>query len=113
MVSEIVHSVLSDNTNRRVTTIEETATKTATTATVKQPKKKAGTSRKNASSTTPAPTIPSDNELVGKSCPLCGKGTIIKGKPRMAAQNGKRVYLQEAFLIITFSLYEAKQICIL
>lgn len=30
MVSEIVHSVLSDNTNRRVTTIEETATKTAT-----------------------------------------------------------------------------------
>lgn len=40
MVSEIVHSVLSDNTNRRVTTIEETATKTATTATVKQPKKK-------------------------------------------------------------------------
>ena len=80
MVSEIVHSVLSDNTNRRVTTIEETATKTATTATVKQPKKKAGTSRKNASSATPAPTIPSDNELVGKSCPLCGKGTIIKGK---------------------------------
>lgn len=40
MVSEIVHSVLSDNTNRRVTTIEETATKTATTSTVKQPKKK-------------------------------------------------------------------------
>lgn len=40
MVSEIVHSVLSDNTNRRVTTIEETATKTATTATVKQPKKR-------------------------------------------------------------------------
>lgn len=39
MVSEIVHSVLSDNTNRRVTTIEETATKTATTSTVKQPKK--------------------------------------------------------------------------
>lgn len=27
MVSEIVHSVLSDNTNRRVTAIEETATK--------------------------------------------------------------------------------------
>ena len=80
MVSEIVYSVLSDNTNRRVTTIEETATKTATTSTVKQPKKKAGTSRKNASSATPAPTIPSDNELVGKSCPLCGKGTIIKGK---------------------------------
>lgn len=39
MVSEIVYSVLSDNTNRRVTTIEETATKTATTSTVKQPKK--------------------------------------------------------------------------
>ena len=55
MVSEIVYSVLSDNTNRRVTTIEETATKTATTSTVKQPKKKAGTSRKNASSATSRP----------------------------------------------------------
>ena len=40
MVSEIVHSVLSDNTNRRVTAIEETATKAATPSTAKQPKKR-------------------------------------------------------------------------
>jgi len=80
MVSEIVHSVLSDNTNRRVTAIEETATKAATPSTAKQPKKKTGTPRKNTSSATSAPAIPSDNELTGKTCPLCGKGTIIKGK---------------------------------
>ena len=79
-VSEIVHSVLSDNTNRRVTAIEETATKAATPSTAKQPKKKTGTPRKNTSSATSAPAIPSDNELAGKTCPLCGKGTIIKGK---------------------------------
>ncbi len=80
MVREIVHSVLSDNTNRRVTAIEETATKAATPSTAKQPKKKTGTPRKNTSSATSAPAIPSDNELAGKTCPLCGKGTIIKGK---------------------------------
>lgn len=66
MVSEIVHSVLSDNTNRRVTAIEETATKAATPSTAKQPKKKTGTPRKNTSSATSAPAIPSDNELAGK-----------------------------------------------
>ena len=80
MVSEIVHSVLSDNTNRRVTTIEETVTKAVTNSTPKQPKKKNGTPRKKTSSATPVPTIPSDDELTGKPCPLCGKGTIIKGK---------------------------------
>lgn len=79
MVSEIVHSVLSDNTNRRVTAIEETATKAATPSTAKQPKKDRHPT-KNTSSATSAPAIPSDNELVGKTCPLCGKGTIIKGK---------------------------------
>lgn len=65
MVSEIVHSVLSDNTNRRVTAIEETATKAATPSTAKQPKKDRHPP-KNTSSATSAPAIPSDNELAGK-----------------------------------------------
>ena len=46
MVSEIVHSVLSDNTNRRVTTIEETATKNCNNRYGQTAEKKAGTSRK-------------------------------------------------------------------
>ena len=91
MVSEIVHSVLSDNTNRRVTTIEEATPQQAATA-AKQPKKKAGTPRKPKAkkekqpvtqATSPsmaASAVPSGDELIGTSCPLCGKGTIIKGK---------------------------------
>lgn len=55
MVSEIVYSVLSDNTNRRVTTIEETATKTATTSTVKQPKKRQGPHEKTLLQPRPLP----------------------------------------------------------
>lgn len=55
MVSEIVHSVLSDNTNRRVTAIEETATKAATPSTAKQPKKKTGTPRKTLLQPRPLP----------------------------------------------------------
>ena len=89
MVAEIVHSVLSDNTNRRVTTIEEVVTKQVAT-TAKQPKKKASTPRKTRAKKeeqdTAQPTSqdavvpPHDDNLIGKSCPVCGKGTIIKGK---------------------------------
>ena len=89
MVAEIVHSVLSDNTNRRVTTIEEAVTKQVAT-TAKQPKKKASTPRKarakKEEQDTAQPTSqdavvpPHDDNLIGKSCPVCGKGTIIKGK---------------------------------
>lgn len=75
MVTEIVHSVLSDSSNRRVTTTEETTGKTTPT---KQPKKKAAAPRPPKAIT--KPTTPAVDEWVGKPCPLCGKGTIIKGK---------------------------------
>lgn len=90
MVSEIVNSVLSDNTNRWVSSTEEVV-KEQTVA--KQPKKKkASTPRKPKAE--PKETLSSANtafpqqaaesqtndELIGKPCPLCGKGTIIKGK---------------------------------
>lgn len=92
MVAEIVHSVLSDNTNRRVTTIEEAVKETVKTE--KQPKKKAATPRKPKAEKATAKKPKeqgSDNaaasaqqgspdEWVGKPCPVCGKGTIIKGK---------------------------------
>ena len=69
MVTEIVHSVLSDNTNRRITvsTNEELVKKTA-------PKKRTPKKKETAAT-------PNNEEIIeGKACPVCGKGIIIKGK---------------------------------
>ena len=94
MVSEIVTSVLSDNTNRRIT-IQETAAQIAEEKPKKEPKKR---SRKPAapiekkqeeksaekavegSGKEGVPVTGETDLLVGQPCPVCGKGTIIKGK---------------------------------
>lgn len=75
-ITEIVNDVLRDNSNRRVTTLSEEDLK-------KKAKKKAIPKKKAATSTTSTdtPTATSNNDpLVGTTCPVCGKGTIIKGK---------------------------------
>ena len=75
-ITEIVNDVLRDNSNRRVTTLSEEDLK-------KKAKKKAAPKKKAATSTTSTdtPTATSTNDpLVGTTCPICGKGTIIKGK---------------------------------
>lgn len=75
-ITEIVNDVLRDNSNRRVTTLSEEDLK-------KKAKKKATPKKKVATSTTSTdtPTATSNNDpLVGTTCPVCGKGTIIKGK---------------------------------
>lgn len=75
-ITEIVNDVLRDNSNRRVTTLSEEDLK-------KKAKKKATPKKKAATSTTSTdtPTATSTNDpLVGTTCPVCGKGTIIKGK---------------------------------
>ena len=70
MVADIVNSVLSDNTNRRVTIMpEETPAKAIEKAAAR---KKAA--KKKAAAT------PQGDDIIGTPCPLCGKGTIIKGK---------------------------------
>lgn len=70
MVADIVNSVLSDNTNRRVTIMpEETPAKAIEKA----------AARKKAAKKKAAPT-PQGDAIIGTPCPLCGKGTIIKGK---------------------------------
>ena len=70
MVAEIVNSVLSDNTNRRVTIMpEDTPAKAIEKAAAR---KKAA--KKKAAAT------PQGDDIIGTPCPLCGKGTIIKGK---------------------------------
>lgn len=108
MVSEVVLSVLSDNSNRRIT-IQE-----AVSSVQKEEKGKKETKKRERKPATPkkkaAPTKPADEQVAGKAasgvaatspaasaapnaqvtngtdpqvglpCPLCGKGTIIKGK---------------------------------
>ena len=81
MVSEIVMSVLSDNTNRRIT-IQDAVAAQAEEKAKKEPKKrerKPSVPKEKKPKATPAATVNADS-LVGQPCPLCGKGTIIKGK---------------------------------
>ena len=100
MVSEIVMSVLSDNSNRHITiqapAPEKGGKNSASSASAsdkpkKEPKKRAprkSAAKKTETATTgslpaaaeqPASVVQAD-ELVGQPCPLCGKGTVIKGK---------------------------------
>ena len=78
-ITEIVNDVLRDNSNRRVTTLSEEDLKKK-----KATKKKAATKKKTEEQTVaPAnaqPAVQNNDPLVGTTCPVCGKGTIIKGK---------------------------------
>ena len=77
MVREIVLTVLSDNSNRRITLTAPAASPAkiaSSAAPKKEPRKRAP--RKKATE----PTPPQGDEWVGRPCPLCGKGTLIKGK---------------------------------
>ncbi len=70
-----------DNTNRRIT-IQDAAAAQAGEKVKKEPKKrerKPGAPKEKKPKATPAATANADS-LVGQPCPLCGKGTIIKGK---------------------------------
>ena len=109
MVTEIVTTVMLDNSNRRVTTVapeaktKKAAPKKSTSPKVKKPKEgidprqPAGPRRDDMpSSKNPSEgmsfqrkavgereSIPSDTNpdaIIGQPCPLCGKGHIIKGK---------------------------------
>ena len=104
MVSEIVMSVLSDNTNRRITIQDAVAAKAEekekketkkrerkpSAPKEKKPKTEKAVSEVSSNSapspapvTSPAsiPTATGDvDTFVGQPCPLCGKGIIIKGK---------------------------------
>lgn len=69
-VTEIVNDVLRDNTNRRVTILtDEDLKKKKKTTTAKADNKK------------------TDDSIIGTTCPICGKGTIIKGKTAYGCSN--------------------------
>lgn len=98
-VTEIVYDVLRDNSNRRVTiTTDEDlkkAKKKKTVAPKKAAAKSAATSstastKNAAASPQPATSEPSaDDSIIGTTCPVCGKGTIIKGKTAYGCSNWK------------------------
>lgn len=83
MVTDIVYTVLRDNSNRRVTVMPEEpkAPAAKTTAREKKTEKKTtARKKKDAPSPAPANSLPEGDAIVGQPCPLCGKGTILKGK---------------------------------
>ena len=77
MVTEIVQAVMADNSNRRITILTPEEVK-------KTSKSKAITKAKSASKNSESmkdlsSTLPTDDSIIGKPCPICGKGHIIKG----------------------------------
>ena len=98
-VTEIVYDVLRDNSNRRVTITTDEDLKKAKKKKTAAPKKTAAksaatsstASTKNAAaSPQPVTSEPSaDDSIIGTTCPVCGKGTIIKGKTAYGCSNWK------------------------
>ena len=76
MVAEVVLTVMSDNSNRRISlqeAVQEKATakkKISATEGEKKPAKKRTPKKK---------VVENPDDIVGTVCPLCGKGTVIKG----------------------------------
>ena len=95
-VTEIVYDVLRDNSNRRVTITTDEDLKKAKKKKTAAPKKAAAKpaasekAKESASAAQPAATTPSaDDSIIGTTCPVCGKGTIIKGKTAYGCSNWK------------------------
>ena len=81
-ITTIVNDVLADNSNRHVTVTTDDDLK-------KKAKKKAASPRPKAQGTAKpdkakpkqeTQTLPADDSIIGRACPVCGKGHIIKGK---------------------------------
>lgn len=90
-ITEIVNDVLRDNSNRRITTTtdEDLKKKRTTRSTTR---KKAATRSDGKTSTAAKPAKPqptADDSIIGTKCPLCGTGTIIKGKTAYGCSNWK------------------------
>lgn len=106
-INQIVKDVLSDNSARHVTiTTEEdlkkktaarktaarkssAAAKTAADSSPTATSQTAATSQPATGTSQPATPAANEDPMVGKPCPLCGKGTIIKGKTAYGCSNWK------------------------
>ena len=84
-ITEIVYDVLRDNSNRRVTTLTEEDLKKKTKKKTSTKTAKPSAKEQKPAAATPTPpsaeqTPTADDSIIGTVCPLCGKGTIIKGR---------------------------------
>lgn len=87
-VTEIVNDVLRDNTNRRVTILtDEDLKKKKKTTKKKTTTAKADNKKTDAPQPTPPDSTSADDSIIGTTCPVCGKGTIIKGKTAYGCSN--------------------------
>lgn len=87
-VTEIVNDVLRDNTNRRVTLLtDEDLKKKKKTTKKKTTTAKADNKKADAPQPTPPDSTSADDSIIGTTCPICGKGTIIKGKTAYGCSN--------------------------
>lgn len=75
MVSEIVQTVLKDNSNRRVAITEIAEAKKPKAKKEKKESKPRTMKKEDARQ-----ELVANDTIIGKACPLCGKGHIIKGK---------------------------------
>ncbi|MBR5080981.1 MAG: DNA topoisomerase 3 [Bacteroidales bacterium] len=86
MVTEIVTTVMLDNSNRRVaaTVVEEkpkkAAPKKSTSHKPKKPSEGMSFQPKDVGERESMPSESNPDAIIGQPCPLCGKGHIIKGK---------------------------------
>jgi DNA topoisomerase III len=81
-INDIVNQVLSDNSNRHVTIMtDEDMKKKIKRPVTPQKKTEKPIKKKNNPETTKEPNdLYINDTMIGKPCPICGKGTIIKGK---------------------------------
>lgn len=81
-ITNIVNDVLADNSNRHVTIMTDEDMKKKSQKRTSRPKQKSKTVAKAAPAKEEKskPELPADDSIIGKTCPECGKGHIIKGK---------------------------------
>ncbi len=91
MVTDIVSTVLSDNSNRRVTETkeEQSVTKKSRTKGKGTEKKRSPRKKSEAKETTISSSPNAETLKEGELCPLCGKGRLIKGNAAFGCSEWK------------------------
>lgn len=82
MVTDLVNTVLADNSNRHVAETPEESKKKSVSKNTDTEKKPKRTVRKKENTST-------DSIVVGAPCPICGQGTIIKGNTAFGCSEWK------------------------
>ena len=85
-ITDIVNDVLNDRSNRHICAEVEKNEGKKTPKVVKSLKTK---KRSNSKSDRKTSVLPADDSIIGRKCPKCGKGVIVKGKTAYGCSNWK------------------------